>query len=129
MARVPGLSTILDAAELISDVRRAFSKIENLEIGQRRLADELVELERRVRELEASMREAKAEIRLDVVKQTQEIVNSVQGQLYKELKEVSIEVDRLKRFNNLDGSALRDRPAIETTWKGDVSSQALPGDK
>jgi predicted RNase H-like nuclease (RuvC/YqgF family) len=94
---VAGLETILKAADLIADVRKAFSKIENLEQGQRQLADAVAALDRRLREQEASLREARAEIRLDAVKETQAIVNGVQGQLYNELRSLAVSVDRLGR--------------------------------
>lgn len=90
-----GFETILKAADLIADVRRAFAKIENLEHGQRQLADALTALDQRMREVEVGLREARAEIRLDAVKETQAIVNSVQGQLYGELRQLAVQVDRL----------------------------------
>jgi len=92
---VAGFETILKAADLIADVRRAFAKIENLEQGQRQLADAVASLDRRVREVEAGLREARAEIKLEAVKETQAIVNSVQGQLYGELRQLAVQVDRL----------------------------------
>lgn len=92
-----GIETILKAADLIAEVRRAFSKIENLEAGQRQLSDALAALDRRVRELEAGLREARSDIKLEAIKETQSIVNSVQGHIYQEIKQVSIAVDRLSR--------------------------------
>ena len=92
-----GFEAILKAADLIADIRRAFAKIENLEQGQRRLADAVEILDRRVREVEAGLREARAEIKLDAVKETQAIVNGVQGQLYGELRSLAVAVDRLGR--------------------------------
>mgnify|MGYP001059419007 CR=1 FL=1 len=92
-----GLDAILKAADLIADVRKAFGKIENLEQGQRQLADAVELLDRRLREVEAGLREARAEIRLDAVKETQTIVNGVQGQLYHELRSLAVSVDRLGR--------------------------------
>jgi predicted RNase H-like nuclease (RuvC/YqgF family) len=66
-----GIKTILDAADLIADVRNAFSKIEHLEAGQKRLLEVLEAQDRRIRELEAGLREARSDIRLDAVKETQ----------------------------------------------------------
>jgi hypothetical protein len=94
---VAGLDAILKAADLIADVRKAFSKIENLEQGQRQLAGAVEALDRRLREQEASLRESRAEIRLDAVKETQAIVNGVQGQIYHELRSLAVSVDRLGR--------------------------------
>ena len=104
MVDIPGLDTILKAADLISDVRKAFSKIENLEQGERRLVDTVDALDKRVRELEAGLREARADIKLEAVKETQSIVNSVQGQIYQKISEVSVQLERLERgSSNLIG--------------------------
>lgn len=101
-----GFESILKAADLIADIRKAFAKIENLEQGQRRLADAVETLDRRVREVEAGLREARAEIKLDAVKETQAIVNGVQGQLYGELRSLAITVDRLGRATGAEPLAI-----------------------
>lgn len=92
-----GLESILKAADLIADVRKAFSKIESLERGQRELLEVCSALDRRVREVEAGLRETRAEVKLDAIKEAQSIVNSVQGQLYGELRSLALTVDRLGR--------------------------------
>jgi hypothetical protein len=96
-----GLESILKAADLIADVRRAFSKIESLERGHRELLEACAALDRRVREVEAGLREARAEIKLDAVRETQAIVNGVQGQLYGELRNLAVTVDRLGRESSV----------------------------
>ena len=96
-----GIKTILDAADLIADVRNAFSKIEHLEAGQKRLLEVLEAQDRRIRELEAGLREARSDIRLDAVKETQSIVNAVQGRLYEEIRALSVAVDRMSRSGTL----------------------------
>lgn len=95
MAKVPGIETILGAADLISDVRRAFSRIEALEKSQKDVADALLRLDARVRELEAGLREAKSDIKLEAVKEAQGIVNSVQSSLYSQLRDLSVEMKSL----------------------------------
>ncbi len=100
------MDAILKAADVISETRRAFAKIENLERNQKDLSDALASLDKRVRELEAGLREAKAEIKLEAVKETQAIVNSVQGQLYQELRSVTVAVDRLARSEAASSQAL-----------------------
>lgn len=92
-----GIETILKAADLIAEIRRAFVKIENLEAGQKQLTEVLGTLDKRVRELEAGLREARSEIKLEAVKETQSILNSVQGRMYQEIKDVSIALDRIRR--------------------------------
>jgi hypothetical protein len=94
---VAGFESILKAADLIADVRKALTKIEELQDGQRQLANAVETLDRRVREVEAGLREARAEIKLDAVKETQTIVNAVQGQLYGELRSLALTLDRLGR--------------------------------
>jgi predicted nucleic acid-binding Zn-ribbon protein len=109
--------TMLTIAEAITDGHRAFAKIENLEHGQKALADAPSALEKRVRELEAGLREAKAETKLEAIRETQSIVNSVPGHLYQEIKQVSIGFDRLKY-----GSA----PSEETARGTGAPPPALP---
>lgn len=94
---VAGFESILKAADLIADVRKAFSKIEDLQEGQRQLARAVETLDRRVREVEAGLRETRAEVKLDAVREAQSIVNAVQGRLYGELRDISVAVDRLGR--------------------------------
>lgn len=108
-----GFETILKAADLIADVRKAFAKIENLEQGQRHLSDAIAMLDKRVREAEASLREARAEIRLDAVKEAQAVVNGVQGQLYSELRQFAVQVDRLS-------------PTVPPVGKGGATRQVPP---
>jgi peptidoglycan hydrolase CwlO-like protein len=95
------IENILKAADLISEIRKAFTKIENLENGQKYLADAVSALDKRVRELEAGLREAKAEIKFEAIKETQSIVNSVQGHLYQEIKQVAIDLNRLNQNPSL----------------------------
>ena len=92
-----GLESILKAADMIADIRKALSKIDELQDGQRQLARAVETLDRRVREVESGLRETRAEIKLDAVKETQTIVNAVQGQLYGELRSLALTVDRLGR--------------------------------
>ena len=92
MAKIPGLDQILSAADLISDIRKAFTRIEGLEKSQKDVSDALLRLDARVRELEAGLREAKSEIKLEAVKEAQGIVNSVQSSLYSELKDLSVKI-------------------------------------
>lgn len=100
MAVIPGLETILNAADLISDVRNAFSKIDSLEKSQKDIADALVRLDARVRELEAGLREARSDIKLEAVKEAQGIVNSVQSGLYSELLKLSVQVNNIASNGN-----------------------------
>lgn len=110
MSKVPGLDAILSAADLISDIRKAFSKIDSLESSQKNLADALLRLDTRVRELEAGLREAKSEIKLEAVKEAQGIVNSVQSNLYSEIKGLSVQMSLLSNVGYISGVG---RPAAD----------------
>lgn len=90
-----GFDKILKAADIISDVRKAFEKIKTLEDGQKQIVDALSALDKRVRELEAGLREAKSDIRLEALRETQHAVNSVQGTIYEKIVDLSVRVDRL----------------------------------
>lgn len=105
MAKVPGLDTILSAADLISDIRKAFTRIESLESSQKDLAEAMTRLDARVRELEAGLREARSDIKLEAVKEAQSIVNSVQSSLYSEIKDLSIQVHGLSNGGLIHGAA------------------------
>ena len=120
MTKVPGIETILNAAELISDIRKAFLRIEKLEESQRSLADAMHRLDGRVRELEAELRVAKSEIRLDAVKEAQSIVNSVQSNLYSEIRDISIQLHTIYKFT--EGSPLQGSSRMR------LNSEDEPGD-
>ena len=87
-------------------------KIQNLETGQQLLAESLQSLDARVRELEAGLREAKAEIKLEAVKEAQSTVNGAQGQIYKRMLEIEMDLSKangdlleMKKDNLQIGSA------------------------
>ena len=69
-------------------------------------------LDRWVREQEANLREARAEIRLDAVKETQAIVNGVERQLYHELRSLAVSVDRLGRAASAEPRLVSNAGAI-----------------
>lgn len=109
------IEKVLKAADIISEIRKAFEKIQNLEIGQRSLADALDALEARVRELEASLREAKAEIKLAAVEAAQQTangaINGAQGQLFQKMVDLEVQITRMnEEFTALQGECNRRLP-------------------
>lgn len=100
-----GIKSIIDAAELITDVRAVFSKIEELRDAQKSIVDVIEKQDKRLRELEASFRELKSETKFEAIKETQAIVNAVQGQLYNEIRTLSLNLDRLARSGKIDRNA------------------------
>ena len=102
-----GVDKILKAADVISETRKAFEKIANLEEGQKRLADTLAALDGRVRELEAGLREAKSDIKLEAVKEAQATVNGSQGQIYQRMVDIETRLSGIKSdiATALDGNS------------------------
>lgn len=94
-----GIKTIVEAAELIAEVRSAFARIESLQEAQKKMMDVIEQQDKRIRELEASLREVRSEVKFEALKETQSIVNAVQGQLYSEIKNLSVAVDRMDRHS------------------------------
>jgi hypothetical protein len=89
------IDRILKAADVVSEVRKAFEKIQQLEAGQRHFADALVAIDARVRELEAGLREGRSEIKLSAVQAAQDTVNSAQGPLYQRLLDIEVRLVRV----------------------------------
>lgn len=88
----------------------------------KRMLEVIESQDRRLRELEAGLREARSDIRLDAVKETQAIVNSVQGNLYEEIRALAVKVDRIERPRLVDAndamagkSSGHDQPKIGDT--------------
>jgi hypothetical protein len=90
-----GMEKILNAADLISEVRKTFARLEGLETSIKDLADATVRLDTRLREVEAGLREAKAEICLEAVKETQGIVNSVQAAVFSQIMDTNLKLQSL----------------------------------
>ncbi len=72
-----------------------------MEDGQKQIVDALSTLDQRVRELEAGLREAKSDIRLEALRETQNAVNGVQGIMYEKIVDLSVRVDRLSSSSAL----------------------------
>lgn len=102
------IEKVLKAADVISEVRKAFEKINNLETGQKAVAEALQAVESRVRELEASLREAKSDIKLAAVEAAQGTVNGAQGQIYQKMLDIEIRLARTS--DHID--ALRQQNAV-----------------
>ena len=88
---------ILDAADVISEVRGALEKIRGLAEAQKQLADTIDAVDKRVQNLEGRLDIARAEIKLEAVKETQAIVNSVQGGFYDRLTTIAERLGHLER--------------------------------
>lgn len=109
MAKIPGVDSILQAADLISEVRKTFTRLDAIERTQRDLASAIERMDNRLREVEAGLREARAEIKLEAVKEAQSIINSVQSGLYSKIIDISAQVQNLSH---------RDPPGLPPAQRG-----------
>lgn len=87
---------IAKAAEEVAKHARLVEHVEALQVGQKEMAKAIAALGDRMTALEAELRAARAEIKLDAVKETQQILNSVQGGFYDKLSDLSAKVSQLQ---------------------------------
>jgi hypothetical protein len=85
-----------EAAQEIVDHLQLVDNVAALQKGQKELADAIATLSDRMRQLEADLKVIKIETKYEAVKETQLIVNAVQGALNDKLTHVAIQVDRLQ---------------------------------
>jgi predicted nucleic acid-binding Zn-ribbon protein len=82
------------------EIANLLNKVNALTDEVGRLADVVSALNERVVRLEASLDTAKAEIKLEAIREAQTIVNSVQSGLYAELMKISRAIDPPDRLEN-----------------------------
>ena len=102
-----GKKEIADAAKELADSLHVVEHVKALQIAQKELADGLRLMGERIRNLEIEMRVLKSETKLDAIKETQIIVNAVQGGLNQRIEAVAIKVALLETRNAskaIDGS-------------------------
>jgi predicted nucleic acid-binding Zn-ribbon protein len=81
--------------DIASDVAAHFQVIENiksLQTAQKEMANTIKELGERIRDLQTEMKVLKAEVKFEALKETQTIVNAVQGGLNQRIEDLSIKV-------------------------------------
>ena len=91
-----GRDKVAQAAQEIADHLKIVENVKALQIAQKELADALVRLDERVRAVESELRAAKAEIRSDALRETQNIVNAVQGGLNQRIQDLAVDVAILR---------------------------------
>jgi len=87
-------------AKTASDIAEHLKVIENikaLQVAQKEMMDSIQLLSDRIRELQADMRSLKAEVTLEAVKETQLIVNAVQGGLNQRMETLAIKVAMVEK--------------------------------
>ncbi len=98
---MPSPKDIFDKAYELANI---LNKIENLNQSINDLADTCAALNERLIRLESSLQAMKAEIRLDAVREAQQIVNSVQATFFQELMALSRKVDNAPALRHEGGA-------------------------
>ncbi len=114
-----GLKAVGDIAELITETRRVFERIGSLETSLKNIVATIDTMDKRLREVEATVREVKFEAKYEAVKEAQGIVNSVQSAIYQKITELSVELDRTSRQMPRDTQILLTAPPSTDGKDGD----------
>jgi hypothetical protein len=88
---------IVEAAKEIADHLQLVENVKALQDGQKALADSIKALGDRIRAIETELRALKAETVLEAVKETQGIVNAVQGGLNQRIQTIAVQMALLQQ--------------------------------
>lgn len=102
-------------AREVADQLQAVENIKSLQQAQKELSDALRKLDNRINALEADMRVLKAETLRETIKETQSIVNLVQGALYKQMQELAVQVAKIETRNPYIDAQGNNNPKFEKT--------------
>jgi hypothetical protein len=102
-----------EAAKEIADHLHLVENVKALQMAQKELANSIRLLSERVRDVEADMRILKSETKFEALRETQAIVNSVQGGLNERIEGVAVKV------------ALMENQLTAKTIKGSASHIAI----
>jgi hypothetical protein len=107
-----GRDKVAKAAQDLVDHLKLVENVKALQIAQKELADAFTRLDERVRAMEAELRAAKAAIRSDALRETQNIVNAVQGGLNQRFQDLAVDLALLQHeAGRPRGQARLDRSA------------------
>ncbi|MGO9742330.1 MAG: hypothetical protein ACLPN5_12615 [Roseiarcus sp.] len=103
-----GRDKVAKAAQDFADHLKLVENVRAPQVAQKELADEMGRLDERVRAVESELRAAKAEIRSDALRETQNIVNAVQGGLNQRIQDLAVDLAILQHET---GSTRLERPS------------------
>jgi cell fate (sporulation/competence/biofilm development) regulator YmcA (YheA/YmcA/DUF963 family) len=83
---------IAKAAAELADHLQIIDTVRSLQVGQKELADAIKTLGQQVREIQTELRALKAETRLEALRETQTIVNAVQGGLNQRIEALAVKI-------------------------------------
>ena len=101
-----GRDQISKAAQEVADHLQIVEHVKALQQGQRDLSNAVARLDDRIRNIEINLRALKAETALDAIKETQSIVNAVQGSLNQRIENLAVKVailDKDKLLKVIEG--------------------------
>jgi predicted nucleic acid-binding Zn-ribbon protein len=116
-----GRDRIAKAAEEVAKHARLVEHVQALQEGQKDLANAIAALGNRMSALEVELRAAKAETKLEAVKETQQILNAVQGGFYDRLSDLSAKVSQLQQDNGGSSPPVISLPKTNSQ-KGDTDT-------
>ncbi|MBY6241722.1 hypothetical protein [Methylosinus sp. Sm6] len=92
-----GRDKIAQAAKELAEHLQVIETIKSLQESQKKLADAVNALDQRLRSLEVELKVVRADVRVDALRETQNIVNSVQGGLNQRIEDLAIKVAVMER--------------------------------
>ncbi|MBU3889060.1 hypothetical protein FM996_11570 [Methylosinus sporium] len=92
-----GRDKIARAARELAEHLQIIENIKSLQEAQKQLADAIGALDQRLRLLEVELKVIRADVRVDALRETQNIVNSVQGGLNQRIEDLAIKVALMEK--------------------------------
>jgi hypothetical protein len=99
-------------AQEIANHLMLVENVKALQQGQKEMADAIAALRDRIRDLEADIRGLKAETKLEAIKETQQMVNAVQGAFHERLTDLTVRVAHMEKRGNSHGAAIALPPSL-----------------
>lgn len=93
---------IMNASEIISQIKSAIADIQKLNESQRDLTKIIQELDRRIYKLETNSDLIKSEAKMAAVKEAQAMINSMHSQFYSELTKIAVTQNEIQSLRSLD---------------------------
>jgi len=92
-----GRDKLAKASEEFAETLKVVDNIRTLQRAQTEMAEAIRRIADGVQSLEVEFRALKAEIRAETLRETQGIVNAVQGGFYQKLQDIAVDVAVLRR--------------------------------
>jgi uncharacterized protein YeeX (DUF496 family) len=90
---------LASAAKELAEHLDIIQTVRSLQDAQKKIADAIENLEDRIQKIETEMRALKAETALECIRETQSIVNGMQGNLNQRIQDLAVQVATLDSQN------------------------------